>query len=87
MTAAILEKRYGKRPERLFLYWTAEVSKADALMQFPFRPELVDAAAKDFDAVVKKIKAKNFTVSAPPEPGICKECDIRPLCASDGVFQ
>jgi DNA helicase-2/ATP-dependent DNA helicase PcrA len=84
--AHILEKRHGKRPERLFLYWTAEASKADALMQFPFKPELVDAAAKDFDAVVKKIKAKNFTVHSPPEPGICKECDIRPLCLSDGVI-
>lgn len=85
--AHILEKHHGKRPERLFLYWTAEESKADALMQFPFNPDLVDAAAKDFDAVVKKIKAKDFSVSAPPEAGICKECDIRPLCTADGVLK
>lgn len=85
--AHILEKRHGKRPERLFLYWTAEESKAQALMQFPFNPNLVDAAAKDFDAVVKKIKAKNFTIPAPPEPGICKECDIRPLCTSEGIIK
>jgi hypothetical protein len=32
--AHILEKRYGKRLERLLLYWTAEARKADALMQF-----------------------------------------------------
>jgi DNA helicase-2/ATP-dependent DNA helicase PcrA len=84
--AHILEKRHGKRPERLFLYWTAEESKSDALMQFPFRPELVDAAAKDFDAVVKRIKAKDFVVLAPPEPGICKECDMHSLCTSEGII-
>src|SRR6266545_7802303 len=38
--AHILEKRYGKRPERLLLYWTAEPHKQDALMEFPYRPEL-----------------------------------------------
>lgn len=86
MTAAILEKRYGKRPERLFLYWTAEESKAAAIMQFPFRPELVDAAAQDFDVVVRKIKAKNFTIATLPDKGICKECDLRSYCVSDGVL-
>ncbi len=85
--AHILEKRHAKRPERLFLYWTAEESKADALVQFPFKPQLVDAAAKDFDAVVKKIKARNFTVVTPPGASICKECDIRPYCAADGIFK
>jgi DNA helicase II / ATP-dependent DNA helicase PcrA len=85
--AHILEKRYSKRPERLLLYWTAEESKTDALMQFPFTPALVDAAAHDFDSVVRKIKAKNFTIPTPPEPGICKECDIRPLCISEGIIK
>lgn len=85
--AYILEKRYGKRPERLFLYWTAEGSKSDALMQFRFKPELVDAAARDFDVVVKKIKAREFAVVTPPEPGICsRECDINSLCRADGVL-
>jgi DNA helicase-2/ATP-dependent DNA helicase PcrA len=85
--AHILEKRYSKRPERLFLYWTGEESKSDALMQFPFKPELVDAAAKDFDSVVKRIKAKDFMVSISPEPGICKECDIHSLCTAEGVIK
>src|SRR5439155_25514883 len=53
--AHILEKRYGKRPERLLLYWTAEDRKAEALMQFPYKSELVDEAAKEFDTVVRKI--------------------------------
>jgi DNA helicase-2/ATP-dependent DNA helicase PcrA len=85
--AHILEKRHGKRPERLFLYWTAETSKAEALMQFPFRPELVDAAAKDFDAVVEKIRSKHFNIIKPPERAICKECDFHFLCAAEGVIK
>ena len=42
--AHILEKRYGKRPDRLLLYWTAEPRKQDALMEFPYRPELIEEA-------------------------------------------
>ena len=84
--AHILEKRYGKRPERLLLYWTAEERKADALMQFPYKPELVDEAAKDFDAVVGRIKAKDFRIVTIPEAGICKECDLRMLCQAEGVM-
>jgi DNA helicase-2/ATP-dependent DNA helicase PcrA len=85
--AHILEKRYGKRPDRLMLYWTAEEKKADALMQFPYKPELVDDAAKEFDAVVRKIQAKDFLISSVPEKTICKECDMRSYCASDGIFK
>jgi DNA helicase-2/ATP-dependent DNA helicase PcrA len=85
--AHILEKRYGKRPERLLLYWTAEANKADALMQFPYNPALVDDAAKDFDQVVKKIRCKDFAITAVPEANICKECDIRPYCITEGTLK
>lgn len=84
--AHILEKRYGKRPDRLFLYWTSEPLKKDALMQFPYRPELVEKAGKHFDQVVTKIKAKDFQVLKPPEAGICKECDLRHYCKRDGTI-
>ena len=85
--AHILEKRYGRRPERLLLYWTAEEKKANALMEFPYHPALVDEAAKDFDAVVRKIKAKEFNIVTPPERSICKECDLRSYCEADGIFK
>jgi len=85
--AHILEKRYGKRPDRLLLYWTAEENKSDALMQFPYRPELVDEAAKDFDTVVRKIRAKDFQIITVPESKICKECDLRSYCVNEGTIQ
>ena len=84
--AHILERRYGKRPDRLLLYWTSEARKRDAVMEFPYRPELVQQAGRHFDVVVGKIKAKDFSIIEPPEPGICKECDLRTLCATEGII-
>jgi DNA helicase-2/ATP-dependent DNA helicase PcrA len=80
--AHILEKRYRKRPDRLFLYWTAEPVRADALMELPYRPGLVATAGQHFDCVVRRILAKDFVIAAAPEAKICKECDIRPLCSN-----
>ena len=84
--AHILEERRGIRPERLVLYWTAEPNRDDALMEFPYRPELVDQAGQDFDQVVRKIEGGDFQVLVPPERKICKECDLRRLCVSQGII-
>ncbi len=84
--AHILESRYKKRPDRLLLYWTSEKRKADAVMEFPYRPELVDDAGLQFDKVVGKIKAKDFAIVEPPEAGICKECDLRTYCIAEGTI-
>jgi len=80
--AHILEQRYGKRPDRLLLYWTGERRRKDALMVFPYRPEEVEAAGAHFDAVVGKIRAGDFTVPVPPEPKVCDECDFKRYCVS-----
>ena len=85
--AHILETRYGKRPDRLLLYWTAEPRKQDALMEFPYRPERVAAAGTYFDQVVAKILQKDFTIQTLPESNICKECDFRRYCAREGTIR
>jgi len=85
--AHILERRYGKRPDRLLLYWTAEADKRRALMEFPYRPEMVDDAGRAFDTVVHKIQDRDFRVVRAPERDICKECDLNALCARDGVIR
>lgn len=85
--AHILERRHGKRPERLLLYWTAEASKADALMEIPYTPDKVDSAGRRFDAVVSKIQSKDFQVVWVPESKVCKECDLRSHCVADGTIQ
>jgi DNA helicase-2/ATP-dependent DNA helicase PcrA len=85
--AHILEERYGKRPDRLFLYWTAEPCKEDAYMEFPYRPERVEEAGAYFDEVVAKILRKDFTIQTVPESKICKECDVRRYCHSEGTIR
>jgi DNA helicase-2/ATP-dependent DNA helicase PcrA len=83
--AHVLERRHGKHPERLLLYWTAEADKADALMELPYRPEKIEAAGKRFDRVVSRIQARDYSVIRTPESKVCKECDLRPFCAAEGV--
>jgi len=78
--AHILEQRYGKRPERLALYWTSEAKRADALMLFPYEPEKVAEAGAYFDGVVERILAHDFAVRRPPERKVCAECDFRAYC-------
>lgn len=84
--AHILEKRHGRRVERLLLYWTAEADKRVALMELPYRPERVAEAGSAFDDVVRKIQDRDFSVVRVPKPRVCKECDLRPLCVADGVL-
>lgn len=84
--AHILEKRHGKRPERLYLYWTSEPKKEDALQELPFRPETVEEAGLRFDEVAARIKNKEFAVIEPPERKICKECDLKTLCRAQGII-
>ena len=52
----------------------------------PYRPERVYAAGKHFDATVRRIRAGEFAVAEPPEPRICRECDLRTLCRAKGVI-
>ena len=82
--AHVLERRHGKHPERLLLYWTAEPDKSAALMEIPYRPDKVEAAGRRFDQVVSHIQARDFTVNRTPESKVCKECDLKALCGAEG---
>ena len=84
--AHILERRHGRRVDRLLLYWTAEERKQDALMVLPYDPRRVEEAGRHFDETVRRIEAWEFAVTTPPEAGICKECDLRSMCSADGVI-
>ena len=70
----------------MLLYWTSEPRKKDALLALPYQPELVQEAGRQFDETVRRIQAGKFSVKTPPEPGICKECDLRTLCYAEGVI-
>lgn len=83
--AHILERRHGRRVDRLLLYWTAEPRKEDALMSLAYDPARVEEAGRHFDETVRRIQAREFDVATPPEPVICKECDLRMLCDAEGL--
>jgi DNA helicase-2/ATP-dependent DNA helicase PcrA len=84
--AHILERRHGRHVDRLLLYWTSESRKKDALMVLPYDPALVEEAGRHFDETVRRIQAREFAVTTPPEAAICKECDLRMLCHAEGVI-
>ncbi len=84
--AHILEQRHGRHVDRLLLYWTSEPRKEDALMVLPYDPARVEEAGRHFDETVRRIQAREFAVTAPPEAAICKECDLRMLCHAEGVI-
>jgi DNA helicase-2/ATP-dependent DNA helicase PcrA len=84
--AHILERRHGRHVDRLLLYWTSEPRKQDALMTLPYDPKRVEEAGRHFDETVRRIQACEFAVTTPPEAAICKECDLRMLCRSEGII-
>lgn len=84
--AHILERRHGRHVDRLLLYWTSEPRKEDALIALPYDPARVEEAGRHFDETVRRIQAREFTVTTPPEVVICKECDLRMLCHAEGVI-
>lgn len=84
--AHILERRHGRHVDRLLLYWTSEAKKEDALMVLSYDPRRVEEAGLHFDDTVRRIQAREFSVRTPPEAAICKECDLRLLCRSEGII-
>lgn len=85
--AHILERRHGKRPDRLLIYFSAEPSRKDAVVEFQYHPNLVEDAGRHFDEVVAKILDKDFRVITPPERKICKECDLKSYCVVGGLIR
>lgn len=85
--AHILERRYGRKAERLLLYWTGEPKRSEALMEFPYRPEIVDEAGIHFDHVVEQILKKDYKIRNTPERKVCEECDLRVYCGREGTIK
>jgi len=79
--AHILKERYQKEPERMYLYWTAEEYRKDALMEIDYDSKLVEAASQHFNDVANCIINKDFEIkSLPDKTKVCKECDFKYFC-------
>jgi len=59
----------------------------DAIMEFQYRPEIVDEAGLHFDHVVEQILNKDYEIKKVPEQKVCKECDLRIYCGREGVIR
>ena len=64
----------------------AEDKKANAIMEFLYRPEMVEEVGRHFDEVVAKIEANGFHILTPPKPKICLECEFRRHCLANDVL-
>ena len=84
--AHVLERRHGKRVDRLLLYWTAQAHREDALMTLLYRSDRVDEAGRHFDRTVCRIEFGQFAVSTVSEAATCREWDLRALSHADGII-
>ena len=72
----------------MYIYWTAEDKRKDALMQFNYSDENLLETGLYFDSVVKNIRDKNFQVKTSPDTDkVCKECDFRFYCSQNGIIK
>ncbi|GAC1645970.1 MAG: ATP-dependent DNA helicase [Ktedonobacteraceae bacterium] len=82
--AHIIEQRGEELPERLFIYWTGEERKQDALMEVHYQPEEAENAGHYFDTIVTRIHSRVFT--AKPGSKSCITCDLRSMCMKEGIL-
>ncbi len=85
--ARAVEQSRGQRPERLFLYWTAEEHKENALMEIPYQAEKMQTISTNLESIAEHIENKHFHVRKPPAVEVCQRCDIRHLCLQDRVIE
>lgn len=82
--AYALQKHLGQSPQRLWLYWTAEERRADALMEVSCDQGEIEQVVASVDRLAEKIQQKHFDVKTPPAPTVCQTCDIRRFCKKEG---
>jgi DNA helicase-2/ATP-dependent DNA helicase PcrA len=58
--ANILKERYGTYPQKLYIYWTSEPDRDQALMEVPFNNNDAVGAGDYFDGIVNTIQKKRL---------------------------
>lgn len=84
--AYAIQKNTGQLPQRLFLYWTAERSKEDALMEIPYTNKQIEEVNAHLEEVVTAIRQRKFKINSLPEAEVCRICDIRYFCRKEGLL-
>ncbi len=82
-----LSERYNKPVNKMYIYWTSEEKRKDALMELKYSESDIERAGKHFDEVVRRIREKDFSIRQKPDTEkVCKECDFRFYCSQNGVI-
>jgi len=86
--AYILREKYGKPIKKMYIYWTSEEKRNNALMEFNYTDQDFDMVANFFDYLVQKIKNEEYQVINKPDTNkVCKECDFRFYCSQNGIIK
>jgi DNA helicase II / ATP-dependent DNA helicase PcrA len=78
--AQMIERKIGQRPQRTYIYLTAEKERKDALVEIPIASIEAKEAEKTFDEKAQRILIKDFKVLKVPVRDVCRNCDFRFGC-------
>ena len=70
----------------IYIYWTSEPDRDQALMEVPFNNNDAVSAGEYFDGIVITIQKKDFEIKRMPEAKVCSECDFRRSCVAKGLI-
>jgi ATP-dependent DNA helicase UvrD/PcrA len=72
---------------KLYLYWTKEQYRENALMEIPFSETDLESVGRYYDSEVNKIQNGEFKIEKIPDPEICSRCDFRKYCSAGGIIK
>ncbi len=78
--AKMIERKFGERPQKTYIYLTAEADPKKALTPIPIENVEANAAEKSFDEKAQRILKKDFAVQKAPPRDVCRNCDFRLGC-------
>jgi len=86
--AHIINNRYNIPVKKMYIYWTSEEKRKDALAELNYCDQDVEDVGRYFDEIVRKIKQKDFSLNELPDvEKVCKECDFRFYCSENGIIK
>ena len=71
----------------MYIYWTGEPVRDDALMELPFNERYIETATEYFANTARLIQQKRFGIDKKPAMAVCRSCDFRTYCASQGTIK
>jgi DNA helicase-2/ATP-dependent DNA helicase PcrA len=77
--AFILRERHEKPVQKMYIYWTGEEKRNDALYEVTYSDDRVEKAGRFFDDIVSRIKSEKYNITItnhPDKEKVCKECDL-----------